>query len=300
MNRYHFISSLFIFCSSALQAGQANWSLTFGAGHKLSNHSPLPAGTRFQLGVFTGGFIPTAANTASWVANWKSRSETLYNPQLGGFGATLTVEENVAPFSAGTKLYVWGYRPVSSSQSEWILLTDSSWLMPSEDPLSFPESWQVSYADSVILGSIDALAHSIQTAAVSTNVVPPFYFAQWQTGWFSKSDSANAAIGGPDADPDNDGRNNLMEYVAGTSPLVKDSENLLSASSQSTSSVDISFPGSPSTRATWNLLTSTTLQSWGTVAIPPAYDPVNLLWKLSAPLETKRFWKLKVLTALTP
>lgn len=277
-------------------AGQINWSLPFRAGHQFSNLQPMSEGTRFQLGVFASGFVPTSSNTSSWIANWRSRAEISYNTTFGGFGATLIVEENPAPFTVGAQMYVWGYRPISSSQSEWILLMDAMWVMPSSDPFSFPDTWNVANASTVILGSVDATTHAVKTASVATSATPAFLYAEWLSMWFSLSEVGNPAISGTTADPDGDGRNNLMEYTSGTSPLVKNTGSLLSIAQAGLTTVTLSYPGSPSARSTSSLLTATDLQSWTAAPIQPTYDAASLTWQLTAPMETKRFWKLRAIS----
>ncbi len=43
-------------------------------------------------------------------------------------------------------------------------------------------------------------------------------FIEWQEKYFDPVEMARSTIGGPDADPDRDGRTNWQEYVAGTDP----------------------------------------------------------------------------------
>ena len=51
-----------------------------------------------------------------------------------------------------------------------------------------------------------------------TNDLPQFQsFADWQIAHFGSTNAPNAA---PDADPDNDGANNLLEYLTGTDAMT--------------------------------------------------------------------------------
>jgi alpha-L-fucosidase 2 len=54
---------------------------------------------------------------------------------------------------------------------------------------------------------------------------PPSPYAQWQAAEFGVNTN-NPAISGSDADPDNDGVPNLLEYALGRNPLVADATNL--------------------------------------------------------------------------
>ncbi len=47
-------------------------------------------------------------------------------------------------------------------------------------------------------------------------------FEQWRTQHFTFEQLADPTLSGPDADPDQDGRSNLLEYALGTDPWVAD------------------------------------------------------------------------------
>lgn len=64
---------------------------------------------------------------------------------------------------------------------------------------------------------------SSSTAQGSPGADDRLFYAAWRSSMFSSAAAANNAISGPAADPDNDGRPNLLEYAAGSNPLSPDS-----------------------------------------------------------------------------
>jgi hypothetical protein len=103
-------------------------------------------------------------------------------------------------------------------------------------------------------------------------------FSDWQLANFGSTTSALAA---PGADPDGDGSSNLLEYLAGTSPLVAQPRSpgltlLLSPSGQ----VSVSFTFSPN--ATAQLQLSTDLINWSLWDVPgndalPTFDGLKTI-----------------------
>ena len=55
-------------------------------------------------------------------------------------------------------------------------------------------------------------------------------FALWQVSEFNSAERANVNISGPNADPDGDGRGNLVEYLGGTLPKSADAPSVATAS----------------------------------------------------------------------
>ena len=65
------------------------------------------------------------------------------------------------------------------------------------------------------------VTNSTGSSALSTaaTLVVSDHFASWQARYFSAAELLDAGISGPDADPDEDGVSNLMEFALGASPF---------------------------------------------------------------------------------
>lgn len=162
---------------------------------------------QFQLGMFTGGFIPTAENISLWTAHWVPAQTAAYNSTTRAFDTTLTIQGNTAPFIVGAKAYVWG-RSTGSDKDEWILFRGTGWTWPSGAtmPPNFHE-WSAAAANEVILGTVNSgTAFLMKSEAVVS-------YSQWQNGLL-----AGEPLNGPNDDPDHDGVPNLLEFVFGTLP----------------------------------------------------------------------------------
>jgi BNR repeat-like domain len=57
-------------------------------------------------------------------------------------------------------------------------------------------------------------------------VAPQLDFTSWRSARLSLSQIDDSLVGGPTADPDSDGKPNLLEYALGTSPLAADSAGI--------------------------------------------------------------------------
>ncbi|MES2706801.1 MAG: hypothetical protein V4726_09390 [Verrucomicrobiota bacterium] len=286
---------------TAARAGQVFWSLNSYGPNRQSNGQPLPAGTGFQLGVFSGGFIPSAGNTAGWAAHWRSWDEIWYDPAEGMFSKEVLFDENTAPFTEGTALYCWGYVLKSNSQAEYFLATASTWTVPGTAPETFPVFVDLETAGTVILGAAHPGSGTISTASVQAGTAPPFLFADWRRAHFTPPRRTDSTVSGPEADPDGDGRSNLLEYLTGTPPDAADSRSLLSISAAAGGSLGITFPSPPSVRAEWEFETSTNLSEWEPATALPVYDPAAGLWRVSPAMdETRGFLRLRALAPLGP
>ncbi|MFL6567748.1 MAG: cytochrome c peroxidase [Chthoniobacterales bacterium] len=71
---------------------------------------------------------------------------------------------------------------------------------------------------------------------------PPFAsYSEWQSYWFTAAEVADAAISGPQVDPDHDGRSNLLEYALNTNPKQPDKAGPGLTSSRSNGSFALIF-----------------------------------------------------------
>ncbi len=165
---------------------------------------------QFQLGVFSGGFVPTAANTTQWATYWVSADAASYNPATvtRAFDGEFTLTGNIAPLLIGVKAYVWG-RSAGTIKDEWILLRKSDWILPNAgaSPPNFYD-WRAEDADQVILGTINASGSPFLMKSEAV-----FSYAQWRD-----ASLAGEPLNGPNDDPDHDGVTNLLEFVFGTPP----------------------------------------------------------------------------------
>jgi hypothetical protein len=141
----------------------------------------MDAGFRFELGVFSGGFIPTAANTSQWDGNWVSAQRAVYNDANGLFTAEFTVTGNAGAFSVRVQAYVRGFGGVKGDQ--WILFRAPSWTWPAADPLNpIGLNWNATSATQVITGPINSSGtpYLMKTTVVAGSVPPSTSWSQWQ------------------------------------------------------------------------------------------------------------------------
>jgi len=191
-------------------AQSINWYSTPPQANLISTGQNMDGAFQFQMGVFSGGFVPTAGNMTQWAAHWVSADFTSYNPTTKVFDDTFMVTGNTAPFTTGAKAYVWG-RSTGTAKDEWILFRKSDWTWPASDPMSpFSIPWNAATANEVILGTINASGSPflMQSAAV-------YSYAQWRD-----DNLAGESLNSPNDDPDHDGVSNLLEFVFGTSPSL--------------------------------------------------------------------------------
>lgn len=278
-------------------AAQINCFLELGLPHQLSNASSLPKSTRFQIGVFTGGFSPTTANYSQWSAHWRSRAEAVRDPDFNGMDAVIYVEENPEPFIAGAQLYVWGYVSLSDTNSECLLFTDPSWTMPdAENAFSPPQFLDVGLASTKILGSVNLATTAVSFAPVAASAAPSYFFIDWKSQHFFLVQRENAYISGPLADPDQDGVANLLEYLFGASPTM---EKPLSLEISAGPQLSIHFQSPPSVRLAWTLQESLDLLSWTPAPLQPRYQKSLTTWSVGVGLSSaKRFWRLSASDAV--
>ncbi|MGJ8642905.1 MAG: hypothetical protein ACSHX9_05815 [Luteolibacter sp.] len=205
---------------------QIDWFCEQNATNFAANGTSAMDGSfRFELGVFTGSFVPTTENISEWSANWNGAQRTSYLEGIKRFTSSLSVASTAAPFTAGKAVYVWGFKgdPVAG---EWILFRAASWTWPSvvTGPPSFL-LWDAKDATTVI-GTINSTGSPfLMQAAAVVNALPPVTtFAQWQTDELSGETLIEAH-----QDADGDGTANILEFIFGTSPKIANSSPLASA-----------------------------------------------------------------------
>lgn len=165
----------------------------------------MGASFHFQLGVFKGGFIPTASNTAEWAGHWESPDDSSYNTTSKSFNSDFMLSGNPFPYTVGAKAYVWG----RGDGGEWILFRHTNWTWPAYDPMSpFPLEWKASDASEVVIGQINAGSTPFQMKSAAV-------YQPWSDTYL-----AGEPLNGPGDDPDHDGSVNALEFVFGTSPTM--------------------------------------------------------------------------------
>ena len=199
----------------------------------------------FEIGCFSPGFVPTAANTTEWITQWHAfpdgvaayQTTALGAPfpadwQLNSFSGSVQILENPAPFTTGVSLYLWGFdRRTLSGKGEWILMTAPSWVCPDGQEINPAVSYAVSNASRAIVGRINQDGIEMQTSAVVLSGTPES-LADWRTWNFGAAASEpgqELAVWGNQADPDQDLLSNLIEYFLGSDPLAPDAGDPLSA-----------------------------------------------------------------------
>ena len=281
---------------------EIHWFSELNRTNLTSTGTAMDGGFRFELGVFANGFVPTAANVAGWVANWRPATSTggnvarlVYQSGTSRFDGVFEVDSNAAPFTAGVAAYVWGFRGWAGP-SEWVLFRHTSWTWPQAalpGPPGFPLEWEAKDATAVV-GSINAAGSPflMQSAAVS-QASPPTTWAQWQA-----ENLAGVSLDGPDDDPDGDGVTNLMEYVFGLPPGQAGAPSLTPASFVG-GYLQLSVPRRPDhTSALLTVEVSPDLVNWDsgpgyTVEVSNTIAALVVRDATAAPVPGKRFMRLR-------
>jgi len=257
----------------------------------------MGAGFNFELGVFTGSFVPTSANTAQWAANWVPAQRIAYDGPNQSFGGQFTVADNPPPFTVGKPAYIWGFQAGSSS-SEWILFRKPAWTWPAPNPMNpIPLDWNAASATAII-GMIDADGSPflMKSAAVTAAASPSTTWDQW------RETELIGVSNGPNDDPDHDGVSNLLEFVFGTLPKQPGAPPATPVEITTLSSqqfLQISFPRRADHLATLTVQVSSDLSNWasGPASTATVSDtPQALVVRDLTPLGSgapKRFMRLK-------
>ncbi len=176
-------AAIFALQSPLGAAVQINFGLGWlGADYTLSDGSPAPLDGSFALevGVFAGGFSPTAENRDEWLAHWRPFTDAggeasaqataalvLQSTPFGSYplaNGSLQLEHNNAPLAEGTQAYLWGFdRRGGGGEGQWILIANPKHLVPQHDPAggpAFTETWDSWIAQGVLAPTVVGELHS--------------------------------------------------------------------------------------------------------------------------------------------
>ena len=210
---------IFAIAATSASAADINWNSTIGSNNYTSEGAPhlMGEGFTFELGSFSDGFVPSAANVSEWAGKWVSLDRDVYNPVTKFFASKASLTSNDQPFTPAVRPYIWGFD--QGAPGEWLLVTNPGWFWPfaggGPQP---PLTWSVGASGTVaIVGEVNGAGFQMKTAEVAVEP-PDVNPAAWRQRYFNATERNDPAISGWVADPDSDGANNLIELAAGTDP----------------------------------------------------------------------------------
>lgn len=199
--------SLITILSLPAAAVEVFFTSSIAGGHVTPNGTPLSSDTIAELGAFTPGFTPTAANVSQWKNNWQAANRSAYNASVGFFSGSHTITSNSGAFSTTQQGWVWVY----NRSGQWALYSKPSWKWPNaSDVLAQPVNWAVEDATITVIGTTNT-TNEITTAQVSGAASPQVRFADYMQLLFNQ----NVSLEG---DEDGDGQTNFAEYAFGSRP----------------------------------------------------------------------------------
>lgn len=137
-----------ILATPALADRTINYQSTLEAVNVTSGGVPLDDTLIFELGTFTGGFLPTLSNTSDWLTHWAPAPNSSASPYSGAttyystdpvpfggpanaFQGFMILNPNDNPFAPGLQGYFWGFDERQSvPAAEWVLLSNTASVIP--------------------------------------------------------------------------------------------------------------------------------------------------------------------------
>jgi hypothetical protein len=200
------LSSSWLAAETILWYSDADGVNLDGAGN------PMDSAFQFELGVFAGGFQPTASNYSQWAAYWTSADSTPYLVNGQRFNGSLEVVSNDAPFTVGAKGWVLGTKTTTTG-TEKILFRRSDWLWPAPNPMNpVSKEWRANAGGilEVVMGELDPAETQFLMRSQTLRT-----YDQWRA-----LELDGEPLNNPNDDPDRDGVPNLLEFVFGSNPNI--------------------------------------------------------------------------------
>jgi hypothetical protein len=129
-----------------------------------SSGNSLDSSFSVELGTFKDGFSPLESQVADWHSNWLVFDVAAFNPGLGYFTGEAVMNASGttdsppmtpgAPSFEGKTAYIWVRRGTQAvPMSEWMLVSDASWVFPKPDPACCPNGQPLEWAISDLDGN---------------------------------------------------------------------------------------------------------------------------------------------------
>jgi hypothetical protein len=180
MKHLRILLTLLLVPLGAAQARTISWGGAVGDSMYLSSGPLMNDSMTFELGYFSGGFVPGTGNLDYWLAHWhvfdQATAGSGWNSTDPFLSRTPTLEtdgtSSSSPplpsyvFPEGGQAYIWAYRTDQVYQVglEWALITNDSsdgdsaddWLFPAHsDQTGLPLEWRFSTASTPIFGTLN-------------------------------------------------------------------------------------------------------------------------------------------------
>lgn len=215
------VLSVLLCCPSLSAQTQLIWQSSAGASHVQSDGvTNLTGDFIFELGTFRPPFVPTNSNTSEWLDHWEAFSSVNYNTGTQLFSGADILTTNDAPFTLTAPVYIWGRNGLVGNV-EWSLISRDAWSWPDTTsrggigPIGgAPVFYTVGSAS-----ASDAVVGMTSGGGVQTaEVIRELPYELWVLDNFNTQQRNDSELISRLADPDNDGRSNLIEFVIGTNP----------------------------------------------------------------------------------
>jgi hypothetical protein len=166
---------------SLTQAQSISWSSLVGDDLFNSQGVALDASFRFEVGIFTNGFVPTGSNMNDWNTNWLVFDAAIAgdgwnvgaqyfasNSSRLASGESDSIYASAGVFPANAQAFLWVYNSKGVlDSSEWALVSDFSgsgnisdrWIFPAIPNPDLPApvlTWSLSDAETAIFGAVQS------------------------------------------------------------------------------------------------------------------------------------------------